>query len=209
MPSYGRISIPEIIETINPAAPEPAELREANVFTAQESEDLYAISFETAEPNTEVTCDLYLLDDNWQTPQDGSLMQSITKTCEFGGYHRAEFDADRVRAAKGRQFAAVVTEKTKDGYDAELHYTSSGKTIEDLIRTGKASEQSDYGISVVNPKESWYQADGTWTDLAEVINSAEGTPMDFSDGKAEAEIDNCSIKVYGVPVKVSTRRKHK
>ncbi len=99
----------------------------ANVFAADFDMVLRTISSEVAKPNTKVTYQIYLLDDEATTPDDAdhsTLVYKSTKTYEYGGYHRVTLDAaDWVALREGQRYAIVTTQLCKD--DGK-YYTCAG-----------------------------------------------------------------------------------
>ncbi|MEF9876594.1 MAG: lectin like domain-containing protein, partial [Gordonibacter sp.] len=93
-----------------------APLSMANVFEAQENQNIRSLSCETASPDTEVTYQLYLLNDNYANPADGKLLAEKVETYPYGGYHRLSL-GEGYPVKTGQHYAVVVTEKTAAGYD--------------------------------------------------------------------------------------------
>ena len=83
----------------------------ANEFTASDDRILNAVSCVTVVPNTTVTYDIYLLDDDAKTPEDGTLVRSVSAGYEYGGYHRfALSDDDRLAMREGQRYVVAVTQ---------------------------------------------------------------------------------------------------
>lgn len=88
---------------------------EANVFTADENSLVRTLSCQTTAPNTEVTYQVYVLDDGASNPDEGTLVYETSATYEFGGYHRAEINkSDWIYVKAGQKFSVVVTQYSKD-----------------------------------------------------------------------------------------------
>ena len=68
----------------------PAKM--ANVFYTEDAMNLEQVSCQTTYPGTKVTYNIYLLPDNYKSPDDGYLAESIQKTYEYGGFHKATLD---------------------------------------------------------------------------------------------------------------------
>ncbi len=58
--------------------------------------------------NTEVTYELYLLDEGHTSPTDGTLLAKETVLYPLGGYHRLELVEGHM-IPKGRDYSVVVT----------------------------------------------------------------------------------------------------
>jgi hypothetical protein len=195
MPPDSSVSLTEL----EPETAEPHKVQESNVFTMYSDENIYAVAYETKNLGVQTTCEIYLLNSGWTVPTDGKLLKSITTVDQFGGYHRAEFKDSRVRVKKGQQIAVVVTEKDGDSYDAPVHYSYSRDTAVKLNGIGWGDT---YGIAVVNPKESWYNEDGSWTDFSSIKSELETMDIPISsDGEVAGTMvyDNFPIKVYSDP----------
>ena len=54
-------------------------LKEANVFTMDESRYVFAFSYQIANPNTTISYEVYLLAPDWKSPEDGVLVASGEK----------------------------------------------------------------------------------------------------------------------------------
>ena len=90
----------------------------ANVFVAEDAQELTSLSCETSQPGTTVTYEVYRLADDAASPTDGELVTSIEETYEYGGYHLVSIpEADRAKAqfAKGERFSVVVTQRGVSG----------------------------------------------------------------------------------------------
>ena len=62
----------------------------ANVFTVEAEEVLDSVSIMTGARDTNVTIAVYMLNEDAETPVDGIMLDSVTKTFEFAGYHRVK-----------------------------------------------------------------------------------------------------------------------
>lgn len=102
----------------------------ANVFVAEDAQELTSLSCETSQPGTTVTYEVYRLADDAASPTDGELVTSIEETYEYGGYHLVSIpEADRAKAqfAKGERFSVVVTQQ---GVSGEYLVLAQGGTNE-------------------------------------------------------------------------------
>ena len=95
-------------------------LKEANVFTMDESRHVFAISYQIANPNTTISYEVYLLAPDWKSPEDGVLVASGEKTHELAGFYMEYLPStgDRpswIAIQKGQSYSVVMTQKTADG----------------------------------------------------------------------------------------------
>jgi hypothetical protein len=163
-------------------------VRTANVFKADVCEELQQVSCQTSYPDTEVTFDVYLLQEGFKTPVDGKLMESITKTYDFGGFHKVELEHP-FTVMKGQSYAIVVTQKTPGG-----KYAVNVQTI------SEADDDAPGGIGVINEKESFLLMGSTWKDFsskslqASLLEKAPEAPNDTEN----MAIDNFPIKGFAV-----------
>lgn len=190
MPSSGVISFSN-----------PAPITMANVFEATEGSNIRSLSFETASPDTEVTYELWLLNDNYVNPKDGMRLTAGTETYEYGGYHRVSLDKGYA-VKKGQHYSVVVTEKSPIGYDILVDKSVNENGMK-YIRDTDITYNS-YAVCIVNMGESFTTEDGgkTWADWAKSIEGIKAesakTGMDIYD------YDNFALKAYADPLPVAT-----
>lgn len=177
-----------------------SEVYEANVYPIDEDVVARYVSVLTGEINTIVTVAVYLLDENAQSPVDGVMLDSVTFTPEFAGYHRVKLNRNLLIPA-GSTISVVETQRvmTENGMRHAM-LTVAGISYEmfDYIytrrneRDGTDLSPSYYSKSVVNPGESYIGADGQWMDWTDVIAAAQ----EANDLAQMLEYDNFSIKLY-------------
>ncbi len=102
------------------------EASTANVFVAEEDEELAAVSAVTLRPEASVEVEVYALDEGAAAPDEGRLVSRATEAFDNSGYHTVELD-ESVELAAGKRFAVVETirvpgEGGEDGEDAESAY---------------------------------------------------------------------------------------
>lgn len=84
----------------------------ANVFTAYEDRMVRSLASTTVKPNSTVTYQLYLLDENATNPTDGKLCLTETATYDYGGYHRLELpEQDQIAMRAGQRYSVVITQQ--------------------------------------------------------------------------------------------------
>ncbi|MDO4284632.1 MAG: lectin like domain-containing protein, partial [Eubacteriales bacterium] len=180
------------------------ELQTANVFTAEYDEILRGLSCETSMKNTEVTYDVYLMEEDAAVPTDGEHALTVTETYELPGYHRLDLEAEQqIEIAKGQRYAVVLTQKTT--YNGEPYYAISTTTEESeeafeknnrRLKAEHADESSYeqyYAVGVVNPGESfvYFAGEDAWSDFSEVVPAL----VEYEEFE-DLTFDNFPIKAY-------------
>jgi len=151
----------------------------ANVFRADHSKTIRAVSCVTASPNTSVHYQVYLLQDAYQTPEDGLMAAEGDISFADAGFHRIPVSGIRVQ--RGQYFSAVVTMTNQEGkYDINVSSTY-----------GLAD---DTQVAIVNERESYLLQDGQWKDYKAVLDARETE----NEGKMSLGLsyDNFPIKVF-------------
>ena len=160
-------------------------VRTANVFKAEVCEELQQVSCQTSYPDTTVTFEVYLLQEGFNVPEDGKLMDSVTKTFDFGGFHKVKLEHPFM-VMKGQSYAIVVTQKTPEG-----------KYAVNVQTTSQADDKEPGGIGIINKKESFLMMGSTWEDFSS--KSLQATLLDKASEDAEdMAIDNFPIKGFAV-----------
>ena len=152
----------------------------ANVFRADHSKTIRAISCMTASPNTSVHYQIYLLRDAFQTPVDGLMVAEGVTSFTDAGFHR--IPVSRIHVQKDQYFSVVETLTNQEGtYDI---FNSSTYGLEDDTQT-----------AIVNERESYLFHDEQWQDYRTVLDARaeEEAKAEFSLGMS---YDNFPIKVY-------------
>ncbi len=184
------------------------EMAMSNIFVAEYDEVLRALSCQTDNENTAVSFEVYLLDEDSSSPDDGELVATEEATFAYPGYHRVNV-TEPVHIKKGQRYSVVVTQNIE--YNDETYYaisTSKGinkEAVEENNRQvaydnrGKAkSEYEDqlqtwYMVGIVNPGESYLYVgeNRNWTDFSEVVTALQDT-----DEYQDETFDNFPIKAY-------------
>ena len=129
----------------------------ANVFTANSTGTLKAISFWALSEDTEYTAQVYVNPTNSSNPTSGTLMSTISGTASNAGYSYLGYYTENltttVPLTNGERFAVVV-KFTTPGNDQPVPVQSRMPGIDDKVPNAIAGQ-------------SFYSPDGTtWTDLA-------------------------------------------
>ena len=156
----------------------------ANVFTAKHAQTLETISCITADMNTKVDYQVYILPDDFSVPDEGFAVTGGTETYEYGGFHRITLP-DAVFLQPGQKYAIVLSMKNGNG------------VYEVNTPTGIALKGMSNQKAIINPKESFVFLNGEWTDYKDV---AEEMTEEISDMYrmfgAKVYYDNFPIKGY-------------
>ncbi len=109
----------------------------ANVYTAESDMQVRTLATLVAAPNTTVTYEVYLLDDEASSPTDPNHAERIFEAEElyqYGGYHRITLGSDAstwLALRSGQRYAVVTTQRCND--DGKYYITcgaNSGKPSE-------------------------------------------------------------------------------
>ena len=169
----------------------------ANIFQADHSKILSAISCITAAEETQVRFRVYLLKEDYQSPEDGLLAAEGTVSYDHAGYHRILLDDNCLQ--KGQSFSVIETLTDKDGnYQAIMPMAGGFIGLNNQM-------------AILNEKESYFQEGGEWQDYrqtADAMISAILTPDQAEI--ATLSYDNFPIKAYShrVPGDVSIELVH-
>ena len=153
------------------------------------------VSAMTGDLNTTVTASVYLLDENYQTPTDGELLNVVTYTYPYAGYHRMPLDSWLI-LPEGSLVSIVVEEtvETSDGLQYALVNSTNSGPASAAFSTAKIPE---YSIGIVDPGESFFGLDeDAWLDWTEIIDLVNEVQQD--DGYTAW--DNLPVKGYVYPL---------
>ncbi len=162
----------------------------ANVFEAEEGQRVRSLSCETSKPNTTATYELYRLRDGFANPRDGELLATVSKTYDYGGYHRIELD-EGFPMEQGEHFSVVVTERCGDAYEV--------LTDKAVNKNGMAEGDTIYSVGVVNPGESYLLENGEWSDWSDDVAAIKEAAAATPEGDI-FDYDNFAIKAYSDPM---------
>ena len=159
-----------------------AETKMANVFDAEEDENLYQISYITCFPDANVSYAIYkgVEDGN---PSSGTLLESGTNPHSFAGSHKIDLKSV-YPLKKGEKYAVVLTVTRTQGDNGTV-YTELFPYTTEICGTKVQG--------IVNKGESYLFADGKWSDMADskdsLIERAFKQGVDeFGDRKTMTEI---------------------
>lgn len=128
----------------------------ANIFTAQSEEDLSAVSFYTAAPNSKYQ--LFVYKGVSGTPVSGSALVSQSGTISVSGYHTIPLSS-AVRLQKSEKFSIVIKLTTPDyKYPVAIEYPLSGFSSGARATSGQSYVSSSgtlwYDLSTIYPNSN-------------------------------------------------------
>ena len=173
----------------------------ANVFETEEDSVLEYVSVMTGDMDTSVTVNVYLMDDDSESPMDGQLLESVTNEFELAGYHRIELDEKQV-LEKGDRIGIIVLERVGAGDNIKYALVNNSGMNEDAVDVFEKLHEDDgllmghYCKGVINPGESFIKLskDG-WIDWSDAVNV-----ISESGNNRYMAYDNLPIKGYVYPV---------
>ena len=165
---------------------EPVKM--ANVFKGGHARVLSEISCMTSDLDTEVQYSVYLLCNDFSTPDEGLCVSSGSARFEYGGYHRIQLEKE-VFIQNGQAYAIVLEMKNQDG-----QYLTNEAVFFDVQKAAKANPRA-----VINENESFIFQNGAWVDYQWAApENAAGRP-EYETAEATGTkmyFDNFPIKGY-------------
>ena len=172
----------------------PTLTKTANVFKAEACENLKAVSFETAAPGTNVTCEVYILSDDHKDPEDGCLAATVEASYKYGGFHKLILDQP-VMIQRDQLYSIVVTQECGDDYIFNTPLAIGGNSVY------SAGENATYQVGVINEGESFIYANDTWLDYSDEDLRIELCGFnDYQIEELDPQFDNFPIKGFAEPV---------
>ena len=168
----------------------------AAIYYISEEAVMQYVSTLTAEFDTTVTYDIYLLNENPASPVDGQLLDHVSGTHHYGGYHRTQLNRN-LHLMPGSMISIVTTQRipAENGPRYALVNTIS-LGFNDEVPDDFAGEFATYCLARVNAAENAISlAKGEWDSWLSAINA-------FRDPEQITSIlayDNLPIKGYVYP----------
>ena len=128
----------------------------ANVFPVNDALMLDSISCVTAAKDSEVTYEVYILNEDASAPDEGYLAQQGTVDFAYPGFHRISLE-DTVFLQKEQRYSIVLTVKESAFYDVNM-------PIAVMLR-GYVTEKA-----VINANESFVYDENGWTDYKDITD---------------------------------------
>lgn len=169
----------------------------ANIFDVTEDKIVSDVSVMTADVNTDVTVSVYLLNDNATSPTDGVMLDTITSTLLYGGYHRIALNQN-FEIPAGSRISVVQTQRVANGDETvyAVPYTSS-PNYEYLELQNQLESNADYQLTTwqegkIGEGESFVKLDGEWVDWSTLVSELKST----DEMSGYVSFDNLNLKVY-------------
>ena len=117
------------------------------------------------EADSTVQVQVYLLDEDAQSPTDGVLAATQSETVDLGGYHTIELDQP-VTLSAGQRFSVVESIDSAQGAYLPLEVAGYDSADPDEAAGGFVLKKQQ--TAVANAGESFYSTDGgaTWADAS-------------------------------------------
>lgn len=170
----------------------------ANVFEASERQKVRSLSCETARPDTNVTYDLFLLNDGYTNPTDGELLATVNETYAYGGYHRTQL-GEGFPMEQGQHYSVVVTQQQGSNYEIVVDRAINRAGMDYLNEQHPELDYQRYAVGIVNEGESFLQENGLWTDWTVCIEELRQATI-AAEGGDFYDYDNFAIKAYADPL---------
>ncbi len=185
----------------------------ANVYHCDSDQKLISLGTLYSHPNNTVKYDVYILDDGFRSPTDGTLAASLTVRENYAGYHNTELE-EPLYLKKGSAFSVVVTTECEDGSHEILFKNDANEKLGLMeYEAQKAAYIEEFGTEegfvpdrilfshgVINNGESFVYADGDWLDWSDVVDVMHtcGVPADNpnTNNADLTDFDNFSIHAY-------------
>lgn len=172
----------------------------ANVFPVQDDCVLEYVSAMTGDLDTTVSVSVYLLNEDAKYPTDGILLENITDTFRFAGYHRLDLSSNLLLPA-GSLISIVVIESVPVANGTKYALVNTGSLNEagakafNNLHEESGGKLERYCVGIVNPGESFISLEaGKWTDWSDAV--AEIAKV---GANANMAYDNLPIKAYVYP----------
>lgn len=155
----------------------------ANVFRADHSKIISELSCISASAESEVRYRVYLLKDDFSSPEDGILVSDSTASFEHAGFHRLK--SDEIYIQKGQYYSVILTLKNEDGKYNTIMPTA-------VSFAGLTSQTAK-----IHEKESYLYEGGVWQDYKQVTDAMISASVAAGQGSIITQTyDNFPIKAY-------------
>ena len=191
---FEQVEVPDIIDqydylsasNIN-VEPQQFKARMANIYPVEQASMLTEISCVTGSDDNEVEYAIYILNDDYTSPEDGYLAVTGTEKFHYGGFHRITLP-DGIFLQEGQHYSIVLA--IKDKYDAYNINMPIAVMLPGYVRQK----------AIINPGESFAYDETQWTDYKEISEHFFDDGNPYHDIGGEIFFDNFPIKGYSKPV---------
>ena len=172
----------------------------ANIFEITEDSVLQYVSTMTGDLNTTVTAFIFLLNENAVLPTDGILLDNITQTFKFAGYHRMDMNSNLL-LPEGSRIGVVVLERVPGENGVQYALINNSSLSRDGAEAYNAAHEEEgiyvkrYAKGIVNPGESFVSFEPErWIDWTEAIDY-----INDNGANVYMAYDNLPVKAYIYP----------
>ena len=172
----------------------------ANIFDIEEDSVLQYVSAMTGDLNTTVTASIYLLNEDAVLPTDGRLLDSITETFTFAGYHRMNLSSNLL-LPEGARISVVILERVPGENGVQYALVNNTSLSEDSVEAFNEIHAEEeiklqrYAKGIVNRGESFISFETTrWIDWKDAVDM-----IDDNGANVYMTYDNLPIKAYVYP----------
>ena len=169
----------------------------ANIFDVTEDKIVSDVSVMTADVNTDVTVSVYLLNEGAASPTDGVMLDTVTSTILYGGYHRIALNQN-FEVPAGSRLSVVQTQRVANGDETvyAVPYTSSPNQeylqLQNQLETNADYQLTTWQEGAIGEGESFVKLDGEWEDWATLVSELKST----DEMSGYVSFDNLNMKVY-------------
>ncbi len=165
----------------------------ANIFTAQEDSTLTSVMFPMTslnESTVQYTISIYQLEDDPESPVDGTCISTSNGTVQYGGYKSITLDTP-VSVEKGEQFSVVLS----------LSYPGSRNTLPYTAVESNLSTTVDMYCYLLEGQSYVCANNGEWIDMYDLRSYTNSNGV-----RVYSDLGNVAIKVLATPDDQTTNR---
>lgn len=167
----------------------------SNVYEINDDGNIFSIGINTAEYNTDVTIDIYKLNNVDDKPDKGNKLYSGNETYTYAGYHTHSTN-NNIEVNKGDIISIVISQKSNNKYILVNGFSLS-KDGYDALESGElefitGTYPTRYACSTINQNESYIKYGNTWYDYRTEIDDI----VSNSKECGYLTYDNPSIKLF-------------
>ncbi len=173
----------------------------SNIYQVPRDSVLSYVSALTADMNASVSIAVFLLDDEATSPMDGVMLDMVTSTFQYAGYHRIALHYNYAVPAGSRiSIVQVQRVDSADGQKYAVPYTMDFNKkymeVQNIFETSKDYQIKSWTVGKIGKGESLIRLDGQWVDWADVIS---GLQADCA-ASTYLSYDNLSMMLYAYPL---------
>ena len=189
----------------------------SNIYHAETDCRLFATGFINATCNESVKYDIYLLNDGYKSPTDGTLLATKTEKYKYAGYHRVNLD-EPLYIREGQSYSVVATVTCENGanevcfkagenintVEAEIERSRQAYIKQNGTDEGFVPTDVEYWKGVINKGESFICVSDQWYDWSDVTTAVQNSGyeelklIDFDNFTLQAftEVEAVNVKNF-------------